>query len=65
MSCGVMTEWMLAHDMKQIELQRVKKLALERPPKIRRYSFLLLGCMLLLYMGVMGYQILGTVSELF
>ncbi len=62
---GVAFFRMLAHDMKQIELQRLKKLALERPPKIRRYSFLLLGCMLLLYMGVMGYQILGTVSELF
>ena len=56
---------MLSHDMKQLELQRLKKLAMERPPKIRRYSFLLLGCMLLLYMGVMGYQILGTMSGIF
>ena len=62
---GVAYFSMLSHDMKQIELQRLKKLALERPPIIRRYSFLLLGCMVLLYMGVMGYQILGTMSGLF
>ncbi len=62
---GVAFFRMLSHDMKQLELQRLKKLALERPPKIRRYSFLLLGCMLLLYLGVMGYQILGTMSGMF
>ncbi len=62
---GVVFFRMLSHDMKQLELQRLKKLAMERPPRIRRYSFLLLCCMLLLYMGVMGYQILGTMSEMF
>lgn len=55
---------MLSHDMKQLEVQRLKKQALERPPKIRRYSFLLLAAMVLLYMGVIGYQILGTMSGL-
>lgn len=62
---GVAFFRMLSHDMKQLELQRLKRLAMERPPRIRRYSFLLLGCMLLLYMGVMGYQIIGTMSGLF
>ena len=62
---GVVFFQMLSHDLKQLELQRLKRLAMERPPKIRKFSFLLLGCMLLLYMGVMGYQILGTMSGLF
>lgn len=62
---GVTFFRMLSHDMKQLEIQRLKKLALERPPKIRKYSFMLLACMLLLYMGVMGYQILGTMSGMF
>lgn len=62
---GVAFFRMLSYDMKQLELQRLKKMAMERPPRIRRYSFLLLGCMLLLYMGVMGYQILGTMSDIF
>lgn len=62
---GVVFFQMLSHDMKQLELQRLKRLAMERPPKIRKFSFLLLGCMLLLYMGVMGYQILGAMSGMF
>lgn len=62
---GVTFFRMLSFDMKQLEIQRLKKLAMERPPKIRRYSFLLLACMLMIYMGVMGYQILGTMSGLF
>jgi Flp pilus assembly protein TadB len=62
---GVVFFQMLSHDMKQLELQRLKRLAMERPPKIRKYSLLLLGCMLLLYMGVMGYQILGAMSGMF
>ncbi|MGL5434560.1 MAG: secretion protein F [Lachnospiraceae bacterium] len=62
---GVTFFAMLSHDMKQIEFQRLKKLALERPPKIRKYSFLLLGCMIVLYICVMGYQIVGTMSGMF
>lgn len=62
---GVAFFRMLSHDMKQLEIQRLKKLALERPPKIRKYSFMLLACMLLLFMGVMGYQIFGTMSGIF
>lgn len=62
---GVAYFQMLGHDMKQLEIQHLKKLALERPPKIRRYSFLLLACMLMIYMGVMAYQILGTMSGMF
>lgn len=62
---GVVFFRMLSHDMQQLELQRLKKLAMERPPKIRKFSFMLLACMLLLYMGVMGYQILGTMSGMF
>lgn len=62
---GVAYFRMLGHDMKQLEIQRLKKLAMERPPKIRRYSFLLLACMLMIYMGVMAYQILGTMSGMF
>lgn len=62
---GVAYFQMLGHDMKQLEIQRLKKQALERPPKIRRYSFLLLACMLMIYMGVMAYQILGTMSGMF
>lgn len=62
---GVVYFRMLSHDMKQIELQRLKRLAMERPPKIRKYSFMLLGCMLLVYMGIMAYEIVKTMSGMF
>lgn len=62
---GVVYFQMLGHDMKQLELQRLKKLALMRPPKIRKYSFMLLGCMLMVYLGVMGYEIIKTMSRMF
>ena len=62
---GVVYFRMLSHDMKQLELQKLKRLAMERPPKIRKYSFMLLACMLLLYMGIMGYEIIKTMSGMF
>ncbi|MFI3226495.1 MAG: secretion protein F [Clostridia bacterium] len=62
---GVAHLQMLTRDMKQFELIKLEKLAKERPPKIRKYSLLLLGCMIMMYMGVMGYQIIGTMSGLF
>ena len=62
---GVTYFRMLSHDMKQLELQRLKRLAMERPPKIRKFSFMLLGCMLLVYMGVMGYEIVKIMSGMF
>lgn len=62
---GVVYFQMLGHDIKQLELQRLKKLALTRPPKIRKYSFMLLTCMLLVYLGVMVYEIVKTMGGLF
>jgi len=62
---GVVYFRMLSHDMKQLEIQRLKRLAMERPPKIRKYSFMLLACMLLVYMGVMAYEIVKTMSGMF
>ena len=59
---GVVYFRMLSYDMKQIELGRLKRLAIERPPKIRKYSFMLLGCMLLVYIGIMAYEIAKTLS---
>ncbi len=56
---------MLSYKMKEEEIRRLKRLAMERPPKIRKFSFMLLGCMLMIYMGVMGYQIINTMSGMF
>lgn len=45
---GVHYFQMLSHDMKQLELQRLKAKAMKIPPKIRVFSFVLLMCFLVL-----------------
>jgi len=56
---------MLAHDLKQLEFQRLKTLAMKRPGKIRKYSFTLLFCFLLMYMSVLFMEIMTTLETMF
>jgi Flp pilus assembly protein TadB len=62
---GVMYFQMLSHDLKQKEFQRLKTLAQKRPGKIRKYSFMLLACFILMYLVVMGMEILKTLDQMF
>lgn len=48
---GVAYFQMLSHDMKQLELQRLKAQAMKIPPKIRVFSFLMLMCFLMTYLA--------------
>ena len=43
---------LLSHDFKALEIQRLKHQAAKRPGKIKKYSFLMLGCMLLMYIPI-------------
>lgn len=56
---------MLSHDFKLLELQRLKLIAMKQPGKVRKYSFFLLGCFLLMYLGVLGYEIMNAFGKLF
>ena len=56
---------MLAHDMKQLELQQLKAQAAKIPPKIRVYSFIMLVCFMLIYIVVILMQILTSMGGLF
>lgn len=56
---------MLSHDMKQLELQRLKAQAMKIPPKIRVFSFVMLMCFLLTYMSIIVFQIITSFSEMF
>jgi len=56
---------MLEHDLKQLELQRLKAEALKIPPKIRVFSFLMLICFIFTYIAVIGYEILQSLGTLF
>jgi hypothetical protein len=56
---------MLSHDFKQLELQRLKAEVMKRPPKIRKYSMMMLGCFVMMYLVVMVLQIVDSMGELF
>jgi hypothetical protein len=56
---------MLSHDMKQLELQRLKAQAAKIPPKIRVFSFIMLVCFILIYIVVIALQLLTSLGGLF
>lgn len=56
---------MLTHDMKQLELQRLKAQAARIPPRIRLFSLLMLGCFILTYAVIIGYEIIHSMGGLF
>lgn len=56
---------MLAHDFKQIELQRLKAHAQKIPPKIRVLSFVMLVCFLLTYLAIICYVALESLGGMF
>lgn len=62
---GVAYFQMLSHDMKQLELQRLKAQALKIPPKIRVFSFLMLLCFLLTYLAIIVFEIINSLGGMF
>jgi tight adherence protein C len=56
---------MLSHDMKQLELQRLKAQAMRIPPKIRVFSFAMLMCFLMTYMAIIIYEIIHSLGGMF
>ena len=62
---GIMYFQMLYMTFKQLELQKLKLEAMKQPGKMRKYSFMLLGCFLLMYLGVLGYVVLEAFGDLF
>lgn len=62
---GIVFFEMLAHDFKLLEIQRLKLIAMKRPGKIRKYSFYMLGCFMLMYMVILGMEIMKAMGKLF
>ncbi|MCQ5144498.1 type II secretion system F family protein [Enterocloster bolteae] len=56
---------MLAHDFKQMELQRLKAKAQKIPPKIRVFSFAMLMCFLLTYLAIICYVAVTSLGGMF
>lgn len=55
---------MLVHDFKQMELQRLKARAQKIPPKIRKFSFLMLMCYLSTYLMIIAFEIIKSMSSM-
>lgn len=62
---GVAYFQMLSHDMKQLELQRLKAQAMKIPPKIRVFSFAMLMCFLVTYLAIIVYEIINSLGGMF
>jgi len=62
---GAMYFQMLSHDMKQLELQRLKAKAMKIPPKIRVFSFMLLMCFLFTYLAIIVFEIISSLGGMF
>lgn len=56
---------MLAHDFKQMELQRLKAKAQKIPPKIRVFSFAMLLCFMLTYLVIICYVAVTSLGGMF
>jgi len=61
---GVVYFQMLAHDLKQFEIQKLKMIAMKRPGKIKKYSFYMLGCFLIMYFAILGVEIINAFGNL-
>lgn len=55
---------MLVHDFKQIEIRRLKERAQKIPPKIRKYSFLMLMCFMISYLYIIVYEIIKSMGTM-
>lgn len=61
---GVVYFQMLAHDLKQLEIQRLKMIAMKRPGKIKKYSFYMLACFLIMYLAIIAVEIFNAFGNL-
>jgi len=62
---GIVYFQMLAHDLKQLEVQKLKMIAMKRPGKIKKYSFYMLMCFLAMYLAIIGVEIMAAFGNLF
>jgi len=62
---GVVYFQMLAHDLKQLEIQKLKMIALKRPGKIKKYSFYMLMCFMLMYLAIIAMEIWVAFGNIF
>ena len=55
----------LAHEFKQIEIQRLKVIAQKRPEQIRKYSFAMLVCFISVFVVALGMHLISAFNSVF
>lgn len=55
----------LVGKLKELEVQRLRKEVMKRPSKIKVYSFLMVLCFMLIYLVVMGVELVNSFGKLF
>ena len=56
---------LLSNKLEEIEIQNLRAIALKRPQKIKKYSLIMLGCLMLTYIVVLGQEVINGVSNMF
>ena len=56
---------MLAHDLAVEDKERLKRIALKRPEKLKPATMLLIVAFLMMYLYVIGYQIVVQMTTMF
>lgn len=56
---------MLAKNLNELQFQRLKGIAMKQPSKVKKYSAMMLTCMLLMYGVILGYEIVNGLSNMF
>lgn len=62
---GVMHFTMLSHDFRQLEIQKLKMIAMKRPGKVKIFSYLILACFTITYFILMAVQVYSSVNQMF
>lgn len=55
----------LAFRFNEIQKQQIREIALKIPPKVHRLSFFLMMCMMLIYVVVLGWELISNMGILF
>lgn len=56
---------MLSKNLNELEFQRLKGIAMRRPDKVKKYSAMMLSCLMLIYGVIFGYEIINGLSNMF
>lgn len=56
---------MLAKNLNELEFQRLRGIAMKRPEKVKKYSAMMLSCLMLIYAVILGCEIVNGLSDMF